>query len=381
MVINVGEFDHVPGTQIDDHTFVGALPTAKLRQLLVDPRLTESARDRARDQQLSEAFEIRQVVQRVFEGVKRKNVQPYADYIVDVYRKERPGIVPDITLWTERSLDVVGLEHGTSLLKLPFGVTLIAIDGETQLAARLEALLDEPALASERVPVVIHHGRSQKWARQAFHDLNALGHKPNAAIAASMDTVDPMTRLADTVERRVPLLRDRVNRSRRQLRKRDEDVVTIVTLRGACVTLYKGIAGVGLGNQPVAVDDDEFEALESLAVDWFTAVTGSIGDEIEDRENTVAAAPAVFAAIGALGHGAAALEGSARAEFIADRAARLIGVNWARGEHWAGIAGKFTPSGRFSIGGSKETAYAIHEALSDLKSEGYGRIRAREEVA
>jgi hypothetical protein len=43
---------------------------------------------------------------------------------------------------------------------------------------------------------------------------------------------------------------------------------------------------------------------------------------------------------------------------------------------WEGIAGKFTPSGSFSIAGPKEVGYAVAEALEDPESDGGRRIRS-----
>ena len=52
----------------------------------------------------------------------------------------------------------------------------------------------------------------------------------------------------------------------------------------------------------------------------------------------------------------------------------LEDVNWDRTDKhadgtlsapWEGIAGKFTPSGTFSIGGPKEVGHAVADALAD----------------
>ena len=56
-------------------------------------------------------------------------------------------------------------------------------------------------------------------------------------------------------------------------------------------------------------------------------------------------------------------------------------MNWDKGQHWEGIAGKFTPKGEFSMGGPKETAYAIYAALSDPQSPAYNRIRSGQPTA
>ena len=54
---------------------------------------------------------------------------------------------------------------------------------------------------------------------------------------------------------------------------------------------------------------------------------------------------------------------------------RLRSVDWSRGPLWKGIAGKFTPNGAFSIGGSKETAYAPYDALHSENPHSYHRVR------
>jgi DNA sulfur modification protein DndB len=67
----------------------------------------------------------------------------------------------------------------------------------------------------------------------------------------------------------------------------------------------------------------------------------------------------------------AALRGAKTASLVR----RLKTVDWRRDKHWEGIAGKFTLKGAFSVGGSKETAYAIYEALNDETSSGFVAVR------
>ncbi len=44
---------------------------------------------------------------------------------------------------------------------------------------------------------------------------------------------------------------------------------------------------------------------------------------------------------------------------------------------WNGIAGKFTPAGRFSIGGPKEVGHTVAKALRDLSSPEGRQIRGQ----
>jgi hypothetical protein len=104
---------------------------------------------------------------------------------------------------------------------------------------------------------------------------------------------------------------------------------------------------------------------------------------MEDRENKLASAPSVLAAIGAMGHELLNLDDSPTRMRRCDvLISRLRTVDWRRGKHWEGIAGKFTPKGAFSVGGSKETAYAVYDALNDETSGGYAQVRVpRSEAA
>jgi DNA sulfur modification protein DndB len=99
---------------------------------------------------------------------------------------------------------------------------------------------------------------------------------------------------------------------------------------------------------------------------------------MEDRESKLASAPTVLAAIGAMGHELVNIDEPAmRVAKTAVLVGKLKTVDWRRGKHWEGIAGKFTPKGTFSVGGSKETAYAVYEALNDETSPGYLTVRTQ----
>lgn len=374
--LNPTEGHILGGVELDKHRFLARVRIPQLRQIAPDPRDSEDKKKLAGLKTMQELREVREDVQRLFEGAKAKNVDPYAEYIVDVHQGQ-DGITPPIILYSEQPLQVATEEKwGFGSILVPWGAQLVAIDGETQLAARYEAANRDPETESGYVAVYVCHGFSKNWARQAFHDLNVLGVRPNAAVSIGMDARDPLTGITRQVEKRVPFFRDRVNKVRRQLRGTDTDVVTIASLRGACITFAEGIGGVRYGARPVALADEKHPVVLERATEWFQAVTEAIGPAMEDRENKLASAPSVLAAIGAVGHELLhADDPHVRAKMRAEMIDRLREIDWRRGKHWEGIAGKFTPKGSFSIGGSKETAYAIYGALTDDTSSAYQQVR------
>lgn len=365
----------IAGTAIDDHRFVGRVRAAQLFQIAPDPRDTENKKKLDASRELQELREIREEVQRLFEGAKKRNIEPYAEYIVAL-KSGTDGLTPPITLFSDTPLAVESREDGTGFIQVPWERRLVAIDGETQLAARHEAANLDPETKRDFVAVYINHGRDEGWARQVFHDLNTLGVRPNAALSLGMDARDPITHICREVERRVPFFKDRVNKVRRQLRTSDSEIVTITTLRGACVTLAKGINGVQFGARPVPMDKDLIPQVEAAAIDWFSALTDVFGPAFENRDQSLASSPTAMAALGAIGHPLIHItDAKDRASKARELVYGLSDVNWARDKTWEGIAGKFTPKGAFSLGGSKETAYAVYAALTDANSPGYARVR------
>jgi hypothetical protein len=366
----------IAGVEIGSNLFTGRLKAAQLFQIAPNPMLTEDRRTLETSKTFQELWEVRKEIQRLFAGAKKANVPSYARYIADM-KGGANGITPPIMLYSEQVLETeVTGSYGHAGILVPFDCPLVAIDGETQLAARYEAAELNPETKGEFVPVLIAHGRPSLWARQAFHDLNVLGVQPNAALSIGMDARDPLTQIARIVEEGVPLFRGRVNKVRRQLRSSDHDILTITSLRGACVTLSEGIGGVKYGAKPVPVPNKGVERVRVVAVEWFSHIASALGPVLEDRDNKIASAPAVVAAIGAMGHELLNIdEPSAREQRAHQLINKLRTVDWRRGSHWAGIAGKMNPKGELSIGGSKETAYAVYGALADETSSAYVQVR------
>lgn len=374
--INPTEGHTIAGVVIDSHSFFGRVRGDQLLQMTVDPRRTESkrrAKGQEDDPQVADLRELRKAVQRMFEGAKARNVAPYARYICEVHNG-RAGMTPPIILFTSERLPVAETEEKAQLL-VPWGTLLVAIDGETQLAARFEAARLDPKTRSERIPVLIVHSQPLEWARQVFHDLNLLGVRPNPAVGLSMDSHDSLTSIARLVEREVPLFRGAVSGGRRQLRPSDPELMTLPTLRTAVACFVLGIRGVGLGTKPHVMDPEVQDAEAERAVEWFTALSESFRSEFTDRSRFILTTPPVLAALGAVGHEIPDTEDDQGERRRNALLALLHEIDWSRADHWEGVAGKKTASGRIVIGGSKEVAHAVFAAMLDKESPGYAKVR------
>src|SRR6516225_5781979 len=119
MPLNPTEGHVIAGTALDEHRFVGRVRAAKLFQIAPDPRDSENKKKLDASHELQELRGIRDEVQRLFEGAKKKNVEPYADYIVAL-RHGQDGLTPAITLYCEAPLQVEIREDGTAFIQVPW---------------------------------------------------------------------------------------------------------------------------------------------------------------------------------------------------------------------------------------------------------------------
>lgn len=379
----------VPCVQINACRVMARMRLSTLLRLTSDPRKTEKAKDRASDFRLQEAYEMRQTVQREFKGIKARNVPKFSDYLIKVEDKSIDGLAPAIKLYCPGKIIVDEREDGTAMAYISLDDELVAYDGETQLAAWFAVAAQRPDLREKLVPVDLSFGREVKWARQVWHDVNIYGSRPNAALSLSMDARDPINQVAEYVEERIPFFTGQVNKLKRQVRA-GEGYFTLTTFRGACVTFAKGISGVSLGMKPVpGISEDDVDDITDIAIEFFTGLAATIGNAIRDP-HFLANSPAVFSAIGALGTPLLKQEdASVRAAKLSTIMQSLAEVNWAKGHHWNGIAGKVvttvTPSGRsrsrFSLAGPKEASHTVFKALSDPKHPTYAQIRNTKALA
>jgi DNA sulfur modification protein DndB len=280
--------------------------------------------------------------------------------------------------------------HGRdTYLLVPQSEWLLAIDGETQLSGHFEvpsnfATTPEEKEAHRQFPLgmVVHHGIDTEAARQYFHDLNILAVKPNTSLGLSMDTKDPIMKVVSDLEIRIPMLNGKVDKQARQLSKKSMKIMTVQSLRQFTIDVMLGMAGIQYGSKPAPIPEDvRLDDLEEVSRAWLDKYLAEFAADVIDRENTLAGSAPVLAAVGAIGNTILKAETWDRERIMREALEQLKQVNWTKGDHWAGIAGKFTARGTFSVGGTKEVAYAVFHVLTDSTNAGHSRVRQAPPVA
>jgi uncharacterized small protein (DUF1192 family) len=375
---------YIKGLPLGENSFLAVTKFAQLQAIMRNPRdLQPSARrNRFEAEQLEEEASIHELIQRALTGAKKSNVPKYAQYIYEVVTGQAVGVLPPIHTWSPEKLTVVMNGPDTYLL-VPQSDHLLAIDGETQLTGhfevpRLAATPEEKKLHREYpLPMVVHHGINTETARQYFHDLNILAVKPNTSLGLSMDAKDTIMKVVGNLEVRIAVLNGKVDRLARQLPKKSHKIMTVQSLRQFAINTMLGMPGIQYGARPAPIPDGlNLNELEEVGRDWLEKYLSHFAAEVVDRENSLAGSAPVIAAVGAIGNTILKAGDQYERERVArDQLESLKEVNWKKGDHWAGIAGKFTAKGTFSIGGTKEVAYAIYNVLTDSANPGYRRVR------
>ena len=365
------------GNYVSDGEFQGVLTHGLFKMLVPDPRRLEGPLAKY-NADLSEVANVRARVQRLINGAKRRNVEPYAKYMIQSV-KAAEGFTPQIVLWSESPLRVE-VDDGTGLAwaLVPHEMRFVALDGDTQTTARNLADALTPGLFDkQKIKIVIVHGVREDQAQQIFADCNSQGVKVSTSMAIGLDNRDDATQLAKMIEKNVSEMTGRVNRQKRQLSSTDQDLLTISALRASVVCFVQGIGGVQYQTKNVDLGFEEQDQYRIAGALWYKAVVDALGGDLlpENRASTFAAAPAVWCAIGAIGHDVLTeIAGDGLVDFPEDvtgleeaftaaAQAKLGSMDWRRDDHWLSMGAKKSSSGAVTLGGPKETGSLIYKAM------------------
>ncbi|MEU3571036.1 DNA sulfur modification protein DndB [Kitasatospora sp. NPDC036755] len=393
--------------QVSDQRYLAIMPWGQLHSIVPDPRPAEMPRMR---QYLSpaqrEQAELRNEIQRAIQGTKKKaNARDYARYIADGLRgiRDERWATPPFALWLPGDMDIVRFRtpFGDDLLAyMPFDATGVLVDAETQHLAHI-MLLEEPAaygltkgqVSQRLVSVEIYHQISLRGARQIFHDRNLLGVIPNKNVALAADSSNLATDITHSLLENVVLPASAegqetplglvVSARPRQLKATDTEWMTLSSFRAFVVTAIFGRSGFDKTSGPIS--DLPEGCTPELARQYVGAaaklILGSFAEHFERRTETVIAAPAMLAALGAVAY--RSMPWSPEPRRSPESLLKLLSdVRWARDPRfWDGTVGKATTDARTGMrtlslaGGVKDSGSKTAAALEDPASPRYQQIR------
>ena len=183
-----------PGVKITDYQVLLVMPFGLLAEWLPDPN-PDPRRGRKRGQEpvvsarQSRVAEMHALVQRNFVGAKRTNMPSYREYITALIDDRYYGDLPEVVLWIDEKITVAEDGKGNVTVTIPQDPAVVAIDGETQIAARFDLL---PSGKGSQYPIVVrlHHAIDYMDAAQVFSDRNTRGIAVPRALALSRDYRD-----------------------------------------------------------------------------------------------------------------------------------------------------------------------------------------------
>jgi hypothetical protein len=259
----------------------------------------------------------------------------------------------------------------------------IFLDGESRgegLLTNIERLSDTEVeqLLDKRVSVQIVHGiQDPKVIKKYFADVNGKGIGVNPNLMTMADYTDPY---AEITKRVFDSLGFKLETKQRQAPAKSDALMTGLQARLMVGAIAKGVGVVQFGSKAIPTEGVNFDKLETTAHTWLGQVFARFTrDDFRDKDLILRSVP-VTASLGALGK-------AFYDDNTADQKAAIAvlsdpEINWTKGPHWTGVAGKTNPTtGKFAVGGGKEYAYATYRAVSDPKSAEAKQIRGRVPVA
>lgn len=378
---------------------IGTMGLPTLLQLVPSPKTEEDARAlKYASGVLRRHAEVRGMVQRMLKATQKgRNVTSYASYIASGVNGDHGSAwsIPPITLWLDGQPGAISDElvpgTGISTITVVAGSPVVAIDGETQVTAWHE-LYDNPErfgcsyekLNVVRVPFELYFGLSVEDARQIFYDRNVEGVPVAKNLAMSMDQRDIGTQLANRVAEAVKVEHEGkivpfgklVQARKRQLTKRDPELVTLSALRVLVITALHGRGGLALSSSTVHEDDlpegVSARHAEEQLVPLLSRVISALYPHFASR--SAVSAPAVLAGLGIAVHQATGWSTPGKLLTVDELTELLESVHWEReARYWDGVAASANASGVLNFGGgAKDSGGRVADALLHPDTE-YGR--------
>jgi DNA sulfur modification protein DndB len=157
---------------------------------------------------------------------------------------------------------------GVGQLKVSLNSKFVINDGQHRRKAILEAMAEDPSLATETIAVVFFVNTDTKRSQQMFADLNGKGVKTGKAIDTLFDHRSHFANLGRDLVRSMSIFRRTTDYQKTSLARRSKKLFTYSNIVGANTELMKGAATTKDIAEDLAVCGAFWEAVASNFPEW-----------------------------------------------------------------------------------------------------------------
>jgi DNA sulfur modification protein DndB len=266
--------------------------------------------------------------------LKKPRIPEIADYMVEnedyIFSSITTSVDADQLVFRESEID-----PNVGLLELPMDAEWIVNDGQHRVAGIAEAIKREPTFRYDSISVVILPARDLERNQQIFSDLNRTTHKTSKSLDILFDHRVPINRVTNACVDRVRLFKGRTDKEHVSLALRSSDFATLSSVQVATMQLF--------GDIPAGIDDEGYQMIENLAVDFWEHVSGLVAPwadiasgemkPAEARVDYLSSYALALWGVGYAGQAAVRAEGDWKARLQA-----LRSVDWLKtNPEWQGI--------------------------------------------
>lgn len=351
------------GLIVSENVFQAQDTARRLKQYAYDPRVFNHKGSTIPP----DIVELHSHLQRALSGNKLKNMREMAAHYI-------PGMVsgnavgngfrhlPPMTFYSQEKLDIEMLSEVQGVGLANIDEEMIALDGETQLAAWFQ-YLEDMRMRGEKVPdwnvsFTIIHGIKPSDALQVFFDMNTKAVNIPKLDQITKDTRDPVSKFLRDILPRWPALHMQVGPK-------------------FIHTLARSICGgrAYVYNRRLSVSEEAFTLHQNELSEVCTMLDTAVKHLASPAalKNDMLFTHIVLGVMGAELHDNPNVTLATIREIIQD-------VNWVKGSHWVGcgLHEKNGKTGNYSLSGSTGAAVGMtREALFDKNSTFYQKIRTR----
>jgi DNA sulfur modification protein DndB len=226
-------------------------------------------------------------------------------------------------------------------LTVPMSARFVINDGQHRRAAIQQAILDNPDLGNESIPIVLFLDVGLERCQQMFADLNRYAIRPAKSLGVLYDHRDEMATITKLVIFRSGLLKDLTDNEANSLSARSRKLFTLSSFHTATKALLEGIEVPSL-EQRVDLAADYWDTIARYFPEW-QQVRDQLVTSGDVRRDFIHSHAIVLHALGKIGN--SLLIGSQDPAVWDRKLRKLAKIDWRR-------SNTGTWEGRAMVGGS-----------------------------